>query len=62
MILPAHLLSPDEQPRLDREAEAVSQRAIGLGAVLMPVLLVALTWGGLVLVGEWVGSLWRMGP
>jgi len=60
MILPAHLLGHDDQPRLDRDADAVSQRALGLGAVLVPVFLVALTWGSAVLVGEWLVSRRRM--
>ena len=60
MRWPDFLLGPEDQPRLDREAEAASQRAYGLGAVLVPVLLVALTCGAVVLVGEWIVSLWRM--
>jgi hypothetical protein len=57
MTLPIHRLGPSDQPRLDRDAEAMSQRALGLGVVLMPLFLVALTCGGLVLVGD---ALWRM--
>ncbi len=60
--LPAHLLSPDAQARMDREAESASQRAFGVRAVLVPVLLIALACGGLVLLGGWLVNLGRMGP
>jgi len=48
------ILRAFEEARMDRDAEAVSQRAYGVWAALVPVFLVALTWGGLVLVGAWM--------
>ena len=61
MILPAHLLGPSDQPRLDRDAEYASQRAYGVWASLLPVLLGVVSWGVVVLVGGWLVSRWRVG-
>ncbi len=53
------ILSVFEEARMDREAESASQRAFGVGAIIVPVLLVAFAWGGLVLI---LDALWRLRP
>ena len=57
VILPAHFLGPEDQPRLDREAEA--PRYGGAMTVVVWTVGLVVSWGLVVLAGWWLVSLWR---
>jgi hypothetical protein len=49
-----------DEALLDRDAELASDRAYGVWAAILPVLLGVVSWGVVMLVGEWlVGWLGR---